>query len=380
MANTKKDYYEVLGVSKTAGAGELKSAYRKLAIKYHPDRNPDDKEAEELFKEVSEAYEVLADPQKRKLYDTYGHEGLKQTGYSGYSGFEDFDSSDIFEQFEDIFGSFFGGGGGRTSGRSSRTRARKGSDISEQVIIELEDTLKGIEKEVNLTKHEKCETCGGNGAKPGTTPTVCPKCGGRGQVAVTQGFFNIRTTCTYCQGTGKIIKDKCSKCKGNGQIKVSKNIKINIPTGIEDRMKMRVPNGGNSGVNGGPPGDLYVTIRVKDHKEFERRGNNLIYYAGISIYKAMLGGEIFVPKLSGGKVKVKIPEGTQNDDIFRVKREGIPDIQTGRKGDLYIHIIVEIPKQLSKKEKTVLTELAEENGENVGSVRSLYQKIKDKFK
>jgi molecular chaperone DnaJ len=378
MANTKKDYYEVLGISKSADSIELKSAYRKLAIKYHPDRNPNDKDAEEHFKEVSEAYEVLADPQKRQLYDTYGHDGLKQTGYQGYNGFEGFSGSDIFEQFEDIFGSFFGGG--RSSSRSSRTRTRRGSDISQQVIIELEDALTGVEKEITINKHEKCEKCGGSGAKPGTSPTTCPKCGGHGQVSVTQGLFNIRTTCPHCQGTGKIIKDKCSVCRGEGKVKVTKKIKINIPAGIEDRMKMRIPNEGNSGTNGGPPGDLYVLIRIRDNDIFERRGNNLIYYAGISIYKAMLGGEIHVPKLSGGKVKVKIPEGTQNDDIFRVKREGIPDVQTGRKGDLYIHIIVEIPKNLDKKEKKILTELAQDNGEEVGHVRSLYQSIKNKFR
>jgi molecular chaperone DnaJ len=375
MANTNKDYYQILGVSKTASGTELKAAYRKLAVKYHPDRNPNDKEAEDKFKEISEAYEVLADPEKRRLYDTYGHEGLKSSGYSGFSGFEGFgQAEDIFEQFEDIFGSFFGG---RRGGR--RSRHRKGADINHKVSITLEEAQKGIKKEIEITKSETCPKCNGSGAKPGTKPSTCPQCRGTGQMSVSQGFFNIRTTCSRCNGTGTVIKDKCSNCYGKGSIKANKKLSIDIPAGIEDRMKIRIPGEGSVGLNGGPNGDLYVYIDVKEHKDFERKGNDLIYYAGISVFTAMLGGNIEVPKLSGGKVKVKIPEGTQNDEIFRVKKEGLPDISTGRVGDMYIYIKVEIPKKLNSKQKSELYEIAKDLDKESSTPKSLYQRLKNKF-
>lgn len=378
MASVKKDYYEVLGVNKNATDKELKSAYRKLAIKYHPDRNPDNKDAEDRFKEISEAYEVLTDPQKRQLYDNYGHDGLNQSGYSGFSGFRS-GGFDIFEEFEDIFGSFFGGGG-RSRGRSTRNRPRKGADIAEQVIINLEDTLNVIEKDIEINKDEKCSKCNGSGAKPGTSPETCSQCNGSGQVSINQGFFNIRTTCPECNGTGKVVKHKCSECRGSGSVKKKKTLKIKIPAGIEDRMKIRVPGEGNSGTNGGPAGDLYIIVRVRGHKDFERRGHNLVYYAGINVFKAMLGGEIIVPKISGGSVKVKIPEGTQNDDVFRIKKEGLPDINTGsRKGDMYIHIKVEIPKNLNRKQKNLLKDMVKNEKVNIDETRSLYSELKSAF-
>ncbi len=377
MAGTKRDYYEILGVSKTANESELKSAYRKLALQFHPDRNPNNKEAEEKFKEISEAYEVLADPQKRELYDRYGHDGLRSSGYSGFSGFESGFSGDIFEQFEDLFGSFFGGSSGRRSS-SSHQRARRGADIQHQITIRLDDVLVGIEKEIEVSKNETCPTCGGNGAKPGTSPITCPQCNGTGQMSVSQGFFNIRTTCSKCGGSGKIIKDKCHSCGGYGTIGVKKKIKVNIPAGIEDRMKMRLSGEGSSGSNGGPNGDLYILVNVLEHKDFERHGDDIIYYAGISAFRAMIGGEIIVPKLSGGEMKIKIPEGTQNDDIFRVKKEGLPSLNSGRRGDLYIHIKVEIPKNLSKEQKDALKGLYKITEKDVEQAKSLYQNLKSR--
>ncbi len=376
MSQTKKDYYEILGVSRSATGSELKSAYRKLAVKYHPDRNPDDKNAEDKFKEISEAYEVLADPEKRNLYDTYGHEGLKSSGYSGFEGFGGFgQAEDIFEQFEDLFGSFFGGSGRR----SRRNRARKGADINHKISITLEEAQSGIKKDIEITKSESCSKCNGTGAKPGTKPTTCPQCHGSGQMSVSQGFFNIRTTCQSCNGTGTIIKEKCPKCYGKGSIKVNKKLTINIPAGIEDRMKIRISGEGSAGINNGPNGDLYVYVNVKDHKDFERKGNDLIYYAGISVFTAMLGGNIEVPKLSGGEVKVKIPEGTQNDEIFRIKKEGLPDISTGRIGDMYIHIRVDIPQKLNNKHKSILKDIANDVDKNNNKPESLYQKLKRKL-
>lgn len=375
MASTKRDYYEILGVNKNVTEKELKSVYRKLALKYHPDKNQGDKASEEKFKEISEAYEVLTDPNKRQIYDSLGHDGLNRSGYSGFSGFEGFSGFNIFDDLEDIFGSFFGG----RKRRSSYTYARKGTDIHHEIIINLVDVLNGVEKEIDIIKHEVCKTCGGNGAKSGTSPVKCPYCQGTGKISRSQGFFNISTTCSHCNGSGKIIKDKCSSCRGSGLSQVKKKLKINIPAGIEDRMKMRLSDEGNSGINGGPSGDLYLTIRVRESKDFERNGDDLIYYAGISVFHAMLGGEIIVPKLSGGEVKLKIPEGTQNDTVFRIKKEGVPNINTYRTGDLYIHIKINIPKNLTKDQKQTLYDIAKQRGEDLKKAKSLYSKIKDSF-
>ncbi len=367
----KRDYYEVLGVPKGASKEDIKKAYRKLAVKYHPDRNPEDSKAEELFKEASEAYEVLSDEKKRQAYDQFGFAGVEGMGGGG-GGAQDFSSAfrdfeDIFGDFGDIFGSFFGGGGGGGGRRrgSSRTSAQRGADLRYNLDISFKDAVFGTKVEISYERHVTCPSCGGNGAETGSGRKVCPTCGGSGQVRRSSGFFSIASPCPTCNGEGYIIENPCDMCKGNGVISKPQKLKVTIPPGIESGKRINIPGQGDAGPNGGPAGDLFVYVRVKPHEYFERHGNDIYCVIPITFTQAALGAEIMVPTLEGKKVKVKVPSGTQNGKILRLKNEGVPHLHnSNRRGDLYIKVRVEVPKKMSSRGKELLKELSELEGEN----------------
>lgn len=350
----KRDYYEILGVSRQADEEEIKKAYRKMALKYHPDRNPGDKEAEERFKEAAEAYEVLHDPEKRELYDRYGHEGLQSSGFRGFGGFED-----IFSSFGDIFEDFFGFG--RRS-RGSASRPREGADLRYDLSISFMDAARGKEMELKIPRMETCSACRGSGIEPGTQPEYCPTCGGRGQVVQTQGFFRISTTCPRCHGEGRIITHPCAACRGRGRTERTKTLSIKIPAGIADGSRLRFRGQGEDGTNGGPPGDLYVVVHVEEHEFFRREGDHLFCTIPISMVQAALGAEIEVPTLEQPK-KLTIPKGTQNGQVLRLKGEGFPHIRGSGKGDLIIEIQVKIPTHLTKRQEELLREFDELEGQ-----------------
>ncbi|MEJ8554310.1 molecular chaperone DnaJ [Tepidibacter sp. Z1-5] len=374
---SKRDYYEVLGVEKGASDQELKKAYRKLAMKYHPDRNPDNKEAEDKFKEANEAYEVLSDAQKRQNYDQFGHAGAN----GGQGGF-DFNGSG-FGGFEDIFGDMFGDifGGGRSRRRNGPER---GSDIRYRMSISFEDAAFGIEKEISINRSENCDECSGTGAKPGTSKKTCPTCGGSGEVKQAQRtpfgtMMNVRP-CNDCSGSGSIIETPCSKCGGKGDITKKKQINIKIPAGIDDGSAIRLSGEGELGLRGGPRGDLYVVIDVLPHKLFERDGNDVYCEMPITFAQAALGDEVEVPTLDG-KVKYKIPEGTQTGTVFRLREKGIPRLRSKTRGDQYVKVVVEVPKRLSEKQKDLLKQFAKESGEEVHEQRkNFFDKMKDLLK
>lgn len=354
---------------KGASKDEIKKAYRKLAVKYHPDRNPGDTKAEELFKEASEAYEVLSDDKKRQAYDQFGFAGLEGMGGGAGSGGQGFgggfhDFEDIFGDFSDIFGSFFGGGGGRRGGGSGRS-ARRGADLRYNLDISFKDAVFGTKVEVSYERHVTCPSCGGNGAETGSGKKVCPTCGGSGQVRRSSGFFSIASPCPTCNGEGHIIENPCEMCKGSGVITKKQKIKVTIPPGIESGKRINIPGQGDAGPNGGPAGDLFVYVRVQPHEFFERHGDDVYCVVPVSFTQAALGAEIMVPTLEGKKVKMKIPSGTQNGKILRLKNEGIPHLHnSNRRGDLYIKIRVEVPKKLSSRSKELLKELSDLEGEN----------------
>ncbi len=359
----KRDYYEVLGVNKSAGEDEIKKAYRSLAKKYHPDMNPGDKDAEVKFKEVNEAYAVLSDSDKRAKYDQFGHAAFDPTaggaggGYGGFGGFGDFD-------FGDIFSSFFGGGGG---GRSRQNAPMEGDDVATSIEISFEDAAFGVKKEVNFARIEKCGDCGGSGAKRGTTPETCQNCHGSGRINVRQqtmlGYMQTQRPCPECRGSGKIIKEPCKECNGKGRIRINKRLEVNIPAGIDDRQNIVLRGQGSAGVNGGSNGDLIIEVRVKNHKIFDREGNNIYCEVPISFAEATLGAEIDIPVLGGGTEKFKIPEGTQSGASFTIRGRGIADINTKRKGDLIFTVAVETPKGLNAKQKELLRAFSESLGE-----------------
>lgn len=352
---TKRDYYETLGVPKNASEEEIKKAYRKLAMKHHPDRNHGDtsKEAEAKFKEVKEAYEMLSDGQKRAAYDQYGHAGVDPNmrggpGAEGFGGFA--------EAFGDIFGDVFGGGGrGRTS---SGRQVFRGSDLSYAMEITLEEAAEGKTTEIRIPTWDECETCHGSGAKPGTKPITCTTCHGAGAVQMRQGFFSVQQTCPTCHGSGKIIPEPCTSCHGQGKIKRNKTLEVKIRAGIDDGQRMRVTGSGEPGVNGGPPGDLYIEIRLKKHEIFERDGDNLHCVVPVSMTTAALGGEINVPTLNGAAA-IDIPEGTQSGKQFRLRGKGIKGVSSSYPGDLYCHVRVETPVKLTEHQRKVLKELDE---------------------
>jgi molecular chaperone DnaJ len=351
----KRDYYEILGVQKNASESDLKKAYRKLAMQYHPDRNPDNKGSEEKFKEAAEAYEVLRDPEKRNLYDTYGHEGLKSTGFTGFRGFED-----IFTSFGDIFEDFFGFG----TRKRERTYAQAGADLRYDLEISFMDAVKGKETEIEIEKYENCVNCNGSGAAPGTEPTICPLCRGSGQVTRSQGFFHISTTCHHCHGEGRVIKDPCKECRGTGSIKGKRGLSVKIPPGVDTGSTLRLKGEGEEGKRGGPHGDLYVVLRIKEHEFFQRDGYDIICQVPISFSQAALGAEIEVPTLNGTE-KLTIPRGTQTGKILKLEGAGIPHVRGYGRGNQIIQVVVKTPTKLTKREEELLKELSEISGEEV---------------
>lgn len=359
----KRDYYEVLGVSKSAAEQDIKQAYRKLALKYHPDRNKGDKESEEKFKEATEAYEVLRDPKKRAAYDKFGHEGVSGVDGFGRGAYQDF--SDIFGDFDfaDIFEGFFGAGFG---GRGRTKRGRRGSDIQYDLSVTLEEAASGIEVQIKVPRNEVCETCQGSGSKAGTKPAVCPVCNGSGQVRQTQGFFSITQTCYKCKGEGKIISSPCTSCGGSGLKLHKRTITVKIPGGVESGSRLKITGEGEHGPNGGAGGDLYVVIHVKKHEMFERHGNDIISLIDVSFPMACLGGEIEVPTISGGVAKMKIPPGTENGQVFRLKGNGIPFLGSYGRGDQLVKINIKVPKKLTPRQKELLKEFSTLDGEEVG--------------
>ena len=349
---TKRDYYETLGVPKNASEDEIKKAYRKLAMKHHPDRNHgDSKDAETKFKEVKEAYEMLSDPQKRAAYDQYGHAGVdpNMRGGAGPEGFGGF-----AEAFGDIFGDVFGARTGRSGGR----QVFRGSDLSYAMEVTLEEAADGKEAQIRIPSWDDCGSCKGTGAKPGTKPITCTTCHGNGVVQMRQGFFSVQQTCPTCHGTGKIIPDPCTTCHGQGKIKNNKTLEVKIPAGIDDGMRIRSTGNGEPGTNGGPPGDLYIEIRLKKHELFERDGDDLHCVVPVSITTAALGGEISVPTLKG-PAAIDIPDGTQSGKQFRLRGKGIKGVRSTYPGDLYCHIRVETPVKLTEHQRKLMKELDE---------------------
>ena len=345
----KRDYYEILGIAKNASEDEIKKAYRKLAMKYHPDRNPDHKEAEEKFKEVKEAYEMLSDAQKRDAYDRYGHAGVDPNmGGGGFGG----GGGGFSDAFGDIFGDVFGGGGGR-GGRGGGPQVHRGADLRYNLEISLEQAAHGFDTTIRVPSWDKCEPCSGSGAKPGTSPSTCTTCAGHGQVRMQQGFFSIQQTCPKCHGSGKVITNPCTSCSGAGRIKRNKTLEVKIPAGIDHGMRIRSAGNGEPGTNGGPAGDLYVEIHIKQHAVFQRDGDDLHCEMPISFVKAALGGEIEVPTLNG-KVSFTIPDGTQSGKTFRLRGKGIKGVRSNSPGDLFCHVLIETPVKLTDKQKTLL--------------------------
>lgn len=350
----KNDYYAILGVDRSASNTDLKSAYRAMALKYHPDRNPGDREAEEKFKEAAEAYEVLSDPRKREIYDQYGHEGLRGNGFQGFSGFED-----IFSSFGDIFEGIFGFETGR--GRS-RTAPRQGADLRYDLKISFMDAAFGTSPEIEIERFEGCTTCGGTGAAPGTQPSTCPTCRGTGQVTKSSGFFSISSTCPQCHGAGRIIEDPCAACRGTGKKKLRKSIQLKIPPGVETGSRLRLRGEGEEGTFGGPRGDLYVFLHVEPHEFFERDGQDIVCRIAIPMTRAVLGGTIEVPTLEGTE-RIKIPKHTPHGKVFKLKGKGIPHLRGFGRGDHLVQAMVELPTNLNKKEEKLLREFAKLRGE-----------------
>ncbi len=369
MAN-KRDYYEILSVAKNAQEDEIKQAYRKLALKYHPDRNKGNAEAEEKFKEATEAYEILRDPKKRAQYDKYGHEGV--AGFEGFGRGAYTDFSDIFGDFDlnDIFEGFFGSGFG---GRTRTKKPRRGSDIQYDLTIDLESAATGKEAQIEIPRNEMCPSCSGSGSAAGSKPVVCPVCSGTGQIRQTQGFFSITQTCYKCRGEGKIISSPCKNCGGNGLVMKKRKITVKVPAGVESGSRLKIGGEGEQGPSGGPRGDLYVVIHILKHAIFERHGNDILSIVDISYPMACLGGEIEVDTIMKTRVKMKIPTGAENGQVFRLKGNGIPYLGSYGRGDQLVKINVRVPKKLTPRQKELLQELARLEGEEPGStMRQFY--------
>jgi molecular chaperone DnaJ len=375
MATKKRDYYEVLGVNRDASEEEIKKAYRKLAMKHHPDRNPDSKDGEEKFKEAKEAYEVLSEADKRRAYDAYGHAGVNPqmggmgAGPEGFGGFA--------EAFGDIFSDIFGGGQGR--GRASVFR---GADLRYNLEISLEQAARGTETKIRIPTMETCETCKGSGAKPGTQPKTCDTCHGSGTVRLSQGFFSIQQTCPTCHGTGKMVTDPCATCRGAGRLKKHKTLSVKIPTGVDEGDRIRLSGEGEAGVNGGPPGDLYVVIHLKSHGVFQRDGDDLHCEMPISFTQAALGGEIEIPTLDGS-AKIKVPPETQTGQTFRLRGKGIKGVRSSYPGDLLCEVVIETPVRLTDRQKELLRELEDINRKDSNRhnprAKSFMEKVREFF-
>lgn len=370
---SKRDYYEVLGVGREAGDQEIKAAYRELAKRYHPDRNPDDASAEEKFKEASEAYSVLSDSQKRATYDRFGHQGLQ-----GAAGGPQF-NPEAFADFSDILGDFFGFGDLFGGGRRGRTRAQRGEDVRYDLELAFEDAMFGMSAEIQVPRMERCEHCKGAGSEPGSGPSQCPTCHGRGEVLYQQGFLSIRRTCSTCNGNGQIIRNPCTECRGQGYKQVQRKLKVNIPAGVDDGNRLRLSGEGQPGVNGGPAGDLYVFLKVKEHQFFERQGNDLHCTIPINVAQAALGCEVDVPGIEG-PTKLKIPEGTQNAAQFKLRHRGAPVLNSNGRGDLYVHVNVKMPARLTREQRKLFEQLRETLPvDNRPAEKGLFEKVKDYF-
>jgi len=350
----KKDYYETLGVARNASEAEIKKAYRRLAMKHHPDRNPTDKTAEPRFKEAKEAYEVLSDAQKRAAYDQFGHAGVDPSMAAGAGAGGFYGAGAGGASFADIFGDVFGDvlGGGRTRG----TQAQRGADLRYSLELALEDAVKGTEVRIRVPALEACETCGGSGAKSGTQPTTCRACGGHGQVRMQQGFFSIQQTCPTCRGSGKIIAEPCPSCHGQGRIEHTKTLSVKVPAGVDEGDQIRLAGEGEAGAGGGPSGDLYVQVRLKPHPLFKREQDDLYCEMPVSFATAALGGDLEVPTLDG-RASIKIPAGTQSEKLFRLRGKGVKNVRTGHVGELYCRVSVETPVDLTAQQKKLLQEL-----------------------
>ncbi|MGN0148634.1 MAG: molecular chaperone DnaJ [Clostridia bacterium] len=375
----KRDYYEVLGVSKGASDDEIKKAFRRQSKKYHPDLNPGDKAAEEKFKEVNEAYQVLSDSDKKARYDRFGHAGVDPNYGAGGPGGAGFNGAGF--DFGDIFGDIFGSGFGGFGGGNRRNGPRRGNDVRQVVDITFEEAAFGCTKKINLTKQEKCDTCNGTGAKPGTSAQTCTHCNGTGQIQTQQrtilGYMTNVTTCPHCKGEGKIIKEPCRDCRGTGKVRKSKTIEINIPAGIDNGQTMQLSGQGEAGERGGPSGDLLITIRVRPHDIFKRENNDVYINMPISFVQAALGATLTVPTLDGA-VEYDIPEGTQSGTRFRLRGKGIPYIRSKNRGDQYVTVNVEVPKNLTAKQKEILKEFDEDK--NYKQKKSFAEKMKDFLK
>ena len=367
---SKADYYEILSVSRSASEQEIKSAYRKLAVKYHPDKNPGNKEAEEKFKEAAEAYSVLGDPQKRAQYDRFGHSGLGASG-----GFD----PTIFSGFEDIIGDFFGLGDIFGTGGRRRSAAQRGSDLRYDLEISFTDAVRGLKTKIKVPRLETCQSCSGSGAAKGSGPITCSNCHGQGQVRYQQGFFSISRTCQNCQGTGKVVKDVCKNCRGEGRVPREETLEIKIPAGVDNGSRLRISGQGEAGVQGGPPGDLYVVLFVQEHEFFERQENNVYCTIPVSFPQAALGTEIKVATLDGEET-LEIPEGTQSGSIFRLRGKGIPSLNGKGRGDQFVTVNIETPTKLSREQKKLLEQFAEVSKiENKPLEKRILDRVKDIF-
>jgi molecular chaperone DnaJ len=372
----KSDFYQTLGVAKSASDDELKKAYRKLAMQHHPDKNPGDKKAEEKFKEISHAYDVLQDPQKRAAYDRYGHDAFTQGGMGGagggHAGAGGFDFSG---GFADIFEDLFGMGGGRSGG--GNTGPARGSDLRYNLNITLEEAFKGKQETIKVTTAVACETCAGTGAEKGSKPVTCTTCNGSGRIRATQGFFTVERTCATCGGNGKMIKNPCKPCAGSGRVRKEKTLSVSIPAGVEEGTRIRLSNEGEIGPRGGTAGDLYIFLSVKPHKLFERNGADIHCSVPIKMTDAALGGNIEIPTIDGAHVKVTIPEGTQHGHQMRLRGKGMTILRSSARGDMYIHTLVETPVKLSKKQRELLKEFEKAGEHTSPESESFFAKIKE---
>ncbi len=358
----KRDYYGVLGVERNVADSELKKAYRKLALKFHPDKNPGNRDAEEKFKEAAEAYEVLRDANKRQIYDQYGHQGLEGSGFSGFGGFED-----IFSSFGDIFEDFFGFGGGRRS----RSHVQRGADLRYDMQLSFMEAAFGTEKKIDVEKAETCAACEGTGAESGTGVETCPQCGGSGQVGRSQGFFTVRTTCGHCRGQGKVISNPCKTCRGQGKVLARKKVSVRIPAGVDNGSRLRLTGEGEAGANGGPHGDLYVFIHAEGHEFFKRDDTSVLCQIPVSFVQASLGDTISIPTLDG-ETDLEIPKGTQPGDVFRLRGQGIPSLRNGHRGDQIVQVNVKTPTNLNKKQVALLKEFAKiEEGKFTSKLKNI---------
>jgi len=372
--NGKRDYYDVLGVVRTASDQEIKSAYRKLALQYHPDRNPGNREAEEKFKEAAEAYSVLSDAQKRANYDRFGHAGVGAG--AGFGGFD----PNVFADFSDILGDIFGFGDLFGSARRGGSRVQRGADLRYDLELTFDEAAFGSTKKIKVPRHETCGECHGSGAQKGSGPTTCPTCNGYGQVRFQQGFFSLTRTCTQCHGSGQVIKNRCTVCRGDGRIVREKTLELRIPAGVDTGSKMRVSGEGDAGAKGGPSGDLYVVLSVQEHEFFERRDHDLYCHIPITFPQAALGAQIAVPTIDREEEKLAIPAGTQTGSMFRIKGRGISKRGGSARGDLYVTVDIAVPAKLSREQKDLLSKLAETiEIENKPIQKKILERVKEIF-